>query len=400
MTTEQSEVGKASTEKRKPTSKLKVTRRYGAPGTVRVRRRHYLIAATFLASVALPTGLAGGYLWLRAADQYASYVGFLVRSEKASTSLESISGILNMGTSSSTDTDILYKFIQSRELVERVNKKLDLKSIWSKEPEDFFYSYRGDGNPEDLLRHWNRKVGIFYDQGMLDLRVKAFSPEDAKNIATAIFEESQRTINEINTVARQDTLLHAEDDLKRASARLKDARTSLSKFRSENQIVDAESYVSGQEGVVASLQQQLAEALIQLGMTRANAGPEDPRISQAQLRVEVIRKQISDERMKVGGDDTFTPGGGGTSDLVGSYEALQVDRQFAETAYTSALASYENARAEADRQALYLAPYMRPTEATISEYPEKLKILATLAGFLTLAWLIGVMTFYSLRDRR
>ena len=41
-----------------------------------------------------------------------------------------------------------------------------------------------------------------------------------------------------------------------------------------------------------------------------------------------------------------------------------------------------------------------PTIAVEAEYPQRLKILGLVGGFLMLTWLIGVMTYYSIRDRR
>ena len=47
---------------------------------------------------------------------------------------------------------------------------------------------------------------------------------------------------------------------------------------------------------MTSLNQQLAEELVSLGMLQANAQANDPRIEQTQLRINVIRDQIDAER--------------------------------------------------------------------------------------------------------
>ena len=57
--------------------------------------------------------------------------------------------------------------------------------------------------------------------------------------------------------------------------------------------------------------------------------------------------------------------------MVGDYEALQVDLEFASTAYTQALAGLAAARAEARRQSRYLAPHVAPTLAEESLYPRR-----------------------------
>ena len=362
-----------------------------------VKRRHHGMAVSFVLAVIVPILVSAFYLYGRAVDQYASYVGFSVRSESAPTPADVLGGLGSLvGASSTTDTDILYKFIQSRDLVERVNARLDLRAIWSKAPGDPIFGFRGNSSMESLVSEWERKVRIYYDSGMIDLRILAFDPHDAQNIANAILEESGIVINQLNDIAREDALRYSRNELERAQERLRAARQAVSEFRHRYQLVDPAADVQSQIGVVTSLQQQLAEQLVSLGLLQANAQPQDPRINQTELRIEIIRQQIEAERQKFGSNEDDVA----LSDVVGQYETLAVDRQFAETSYTAALASYETARAEAVRQSRYLAPYIRPTLAQEAEFPQRAKLLLIVAGFLTLLWIIGSLMFYSLRDRR
>lgn len=373
---------------------------YGQPGRARFRMRHILVAMSFVLWVLLPVVVTASYLWGVAADKYASYAGFLVRSEQSSIGTsEGLGGILSIVQGDGQETNILYKFIQSRSLVDRVNERVNLRQIWSKQPQDWVFSYNDGPTPEDLVRYWNRNVKIFYDQGMLDLRVTAFDPVDAQLIAQTIIDESQSVINQLNSVARRDTLRYAEEDLNGALQRLKAARAAVQTFRSQNNIVDPTAFVGGQEGVLTSLQQQLADAMVQLGMLKANAQSGDSRISQAELRIEIINQQIEEERAKIG-DESSSAESSSTANIVSHYEILEVDRQYAESAYAVAKSAYDLARAQSDRQTLYLAQYVTPTVAVEPEYPERLKLLGLVGGFLMLTWLIGVMTYYSVRDRR
>ena len=368
-------------------------------GPARLHRRHYGMAISFVLMVIIPVLLSAVYIYTRASDQYASYVGFSVRSESAPSPADVLGGLgslVGVTSSSTSDTDILYKFIQSRDLVERVNARIDLREVWSKAPGDPIFGFNGGPSLEDLVEEWERKVRIHYDSGMIDLRILAFDPVDAQTIANAILEEGGILINRLNDIAREDALRYARDELDRAQDRLREARQEVTEFRNRYQLVDPVADVQGQIGVVTSLQQQLAEQLVGLGLLQANAQPEDPRIGQAELRIQVIRDQIEAERQKFGS----TGGEEALSDVVGQFEILTVDRQFAEATYTAALAGFETARAEAVRQSRYLAPYIRPTLAQEAEFPERAKLLLMIAGFLTVLWVIGSLIFYSLRDRR
>ncbi len=367
----------------------------------RLQRRHIALALSFLLIVVAPLVVSGWYLYTRAAPQYASYLGFSVRSEAGSGGggdlLGGLSTLVGATSSSGTDTDILYKFIQSRDLVERVNARMDLQEIWSKASNDPVFRFRGDGSLENLLSEWERKVRVYYDNGMIDLRVLAFEPADAQVIAQAILDEGTVLINQLNDVAREDALRYSQRELDAAQERLREARQAMTEFRNRHQLVDPTADVQGQVGVLSTLQAQLAEQLVSLGMLQANAQPNDPRIEQTQLRIRVIRDQIAAERQKLGSE---TATGEALSEVVGQFEGLAVDREFAEQSYTAALATHDVARAEAARQSRYLAAYVKPTLAQAPEFPERGKLMLILGGFLMLIWILGVLVFYSLRDRR
>ena len=88
------------------------------------------------------------------------------------------------------------------------------------------------------------------------------------------------------------------------------------------------------------------------------------------------------------------------ADIVGEYERLAVDREFAERAYITALSSYDAAQAEARRKSRYLAAYMEPTLAETAEYPRRATLSMLITLFVFLAWAIGALVIYSVKDRR
>jgi capsular polysaccharide transport system permease protein len=154
-----------------------------------------------------------------------------------------------------------------------------------------------------------------------------------------------------------------------------------------------------------NLQQQLAEAFIEFDLIRETTNPNDPRVTQAARRIEVIRARIRDERQSFATDG---PQGSGSQDSVGGedyprliaeYEGLVVDREFAEETYRAALAAFDLARANAQRQSRYLATYVEPTRAERAEYPRRFVIAALAGGFLLLAWSVMALIYYSVRDR-
>jgi len=350
-----------------------------------------------------PIGLSAWYLYAKAGDQYASTLGFTVRSKDISSASDILGGLSNtLGGSGSRDTDILYEYIRSQEIVAMVDARLDLKALYSIHHDtDPLLGFDPEGTIEDLTDYWQRMVRISYDAGagLMDLRVLAFAPDDARRIAEAIFEESSRTINTLSATAREDATRYAREDLDHAVERLKITREAMTAFRIESQIVDVTADIQGQMGLLNTLQAQLAGALIEFDLLSTSAREGDPRLAQAQRRIDVIEKRITDERRKFGASGE-SPSGESYADTVANFERLTVDQEVAERTYIAALSASDAALAEANRQSLYLAAYIRPTLAEKSEFPRREVLVGLVALFTFLTWSILCLVYYSLRDRR
>lgn len=385
-------------------------------GKALVKPRHRIILVSFLAIVVTPLILAAAYLEVRAHDRYVSNVAFSIRSESTSSAMEMLGGLAAMSGSSSSDTDILYNFIKSAEMVRALDAKLNLREMWSKPGSDWWnmeddpwYAYDPPGTIEDLTNFWSRMVEVYSDSGtgLIDVRAQAFTRDEAYELTQAIFAESSEMINRLSQIAREDKIRYAREELETSVDRLKIARAALTKFRNDNQIVDPQSLIAGQVGLLSSMQEQLAQSLIDLDTLRQTTQPEDPRITQTERRVEVISNRIAEERNKLGLSGPVAPDSTSENavelnyaNIVGDYETLAVDLQFAEQSYTVALTAYDTARAEAGRQSRYLAAHIQPSHPERSLEPNRGRLLMLLALMLSMTWIFVVLVGYSLRDRR
>lgn len=390
------------------------------PGPVakaKARQRHYGFLASFILLVLAPVLTAGFYLYAIAKDQYISTVSFAVRTEELSSALSLLGGLTSLSGASSSDADILYQFIQSQELVQRVDEKLDLRAIYSKPTFDPYFAFSPEGSIEALVKYWHSVVKIAYDRstGLIELQVHAFNPQDAQRIAQEIYGQSSAMINQLSATGRSDATRYAKEDLDTAIERIKLARTALTEFRSRTQIIDPSADIQSQMGLLNSLQQQMTASIVELNLLQSTAQAKgDPRLEEAQRRIEVIQKLIDKEREKFGGGGiaasgpTAAPAAEGDaaddtsnySTLIGQFEKLNVDREFAEKAYLAALAGYDTALAKAQRQSRYLAAYVNPTLAQESIAPKRLQSLLVVLALTLSGWSILLLIYYSVRDRR
>jgi capsular polysaccharide transport system permease protein len=230
--------------------------------------------------------------------------------------------------------------------------------------------------------------------GIIQVRVNAFSPEDAHAIAEAILDESSKVVNELSEQAHQDAVRYSREELGQTEAHLRDVRQKLASFRRDHRIIDPSVDVRSQAGILSALQSELARAMVERDMILTYADAKDQRVIQADRRIDAVSRRIEEERdaMESGGVKDALP------EVVGEYEALRTDLQIASTAYTRTLGGYVAAEASARRQSRYLAPHIQPTMAQESLYPKRKTLAAMAALFLFLGWGILTLIYYNVRD--
>jgi capsular polysaccharide transport system permease protein len=365
----------------------------------KTRFRHFALLLSFVVMVVAPVAVAGWYLTQRAADQFASRVGFSVRTQEVEMPTDVLGGLGALSSGATRDSDILYEFIQSQEIVARVDDALDLRARFSVPANDPIFRFDPSAPIEDLVKFWRRMVGVYYDSGtgLIELRVRAFSSEDAVEIAQETLSQASLMINRLSAIARNDTTRYARIELDDAVARLKTARQGLTQFRVAQNIVDPKADVQVQMSLLGSLQQQLAGALIDLDLMLESTREADPRVANLRRRVAIIEQRIQEERGKFGAGQN---GAQAFSELIAVFETLSVDLEFAQTSYLAALAGYDKAVRQAQQQSRYLAAYLAPTRPESAEFPQRALLLGLTALFTFLGWAILTLIYYSVRDRR
>ncbi len=230
---------------------LSFDRPVARPAQIKPRHRGLILSLALV--IALPVLLTTIYLTVFAQPQYASQVGFTIRQEEtgnASDLMGGLSGLL--GSPVQGNADLLFEYVQSQEIVERIDAGFDLIAHYSETwPLDPVFSIWPSALIEDAHWFWNRMVRLTYDKatGMMLVQVRARDPASAQQLAQLIVSESELMINRLNEAARRDTTRNAEADLDAALERLRSARQALSEFRARTQILDPQGY-SGSYGRV------------------------------------------------------------------------------------------------------------------------------------------------------
>ena len=367
--------------------------------SARMHLRHWVMLASFLLSVVAPLAVVATYLWTRAADQYHSEVAFSIRSEEIASAAAGLIGALTqMSSGTASDADILYEYIRSQEIVARIDETLDLHAIYNHAEGDPYFTLGPAREIEALHSQWGRMVEVNFESGtgIIHVQARAFTPEDATAVAGQILAQSNALVNALSEQAREDAIRFARDELAEATENLRTVRGELSEFRRRYNVIDPGADVAGQMSLLNALSAELAQALVDRDVLTSYSGEGDQRVAQADRRIAAITARLNEERNSLGinGVSATLP------ELVGRYEELLVDLEFASTAYTQALAGLAAARAEARRQSRYLAPHIQPTSAESALYPRRSLIAGLTGMFLLLGWGILMLAYYNVRDNR
>ena len=345
----------------------------------------------FWAIVGLPSLIAGVYYFAIASDLYLSEVKFVVRSPKHAPSA-GIGAILESTgfTAGNEDTAAVENFIMSRDAVKKLEHANDLRTVFNRPEGDFLTRFPGimmRADFEALFQRYDHFVSVETDHssGVTTLMVKAYRPEDAQMLATALMSYSEQLVNDLNERARRDALDMARREVDLASERIAQIQGELTAYRVKQKMLDPKSASAGTLELIAQMNAAQTNAKGQLAELLKNS-PNSPQVPLVKTRIASLDKLIEEERAKISGE---------TNSVVAAlteYERLTTQRELAEKALASAFASLEAARLQVQRQQLYLETIAQPNLADYPLYPKRMisfgMVFITCFLVYGLAWLL------------
>lgn len=355
------------------------------------------VPLSFLLVVMLPTVVVAIYYLLIASPQYVSEARFLVRSK--SQEQPSSLGIALQGvglSSNQTDSFTVHEYVRSRDAVADLESRADLKAMLTRPGVDMLSRFPRPGERDtldSLHKALDRFVMVGYDSttGLSTLRVKAFRPEDAQEMAQILLDGGERLVNELNERSDRGAVADAQRNVAEAEARMTAAQVRLTSFRNRERLIDpaltAETnskLIGGLLGEVASMRAERQQI--------ASQTPQSPQLPVLDSRIAAFERQIEAERSKVAGNaDSLAP-------KLETYQSLQLDQEYADKALVSARAALDNAQVDARSQRLYLDRVVAPNLPTDSSQPRRWLAIFTVFVTLLIAYGTGWLVVAGVRE--
>ena len=356
------------------------------------------ILISFLVLFVAPLAVESLYWGAIASKQYSTEIKFAIRAGQASP-LDALGGLFGLGASQQAqDTQIVADYIKGRAMVEALDKSLDLRRIFARSDVDYFSRFDASKPVEDLEKYWRKRIDVKIESlsGIVDVDVRAFTPQDSLDLSEKILGLSETLVNDLSMRSRQDALADSRAELDRAEARLQQATLSMRDARNAEGVLDAKSAGEALDKVVAALQLEKAKLEQDLA-SQMGGGAESPMARVLNARISAVGKQIDSYSRQIASVQS-TAGGGSMADRMGLLSRWQTELDLARQQYAQAAAVFQNARINLETQQAYLVTSLRPTLAQESTYPRRWWEWSIVVFPSLLVWAISAAIALLVRD--
>lgn len=330
----------------------------------------------------LPTIGGAIYYGLLASDQYLVEAQFAVRARQpeATDMLGKVSGLPSL--QQAQDSLVVVDYIHSRALVEKLDRQLDLRAMYARQEVGFLDRFDPADPIEKLTRYWKKMTVVRVDtSGIVNLRLRAYRPEDAVQIGEAVLRQSEALINDMSMRLRQDAVMKAQSEVDRAEKRLVALRDQVRQVRDREGVIDPKKTAESLLLVLGQARVTKIKLEDEIRVQLRTLSPSAPQLQVVKARLDALNAQIA----KLEGEMTASPGSAGNalSSSFSSIDRALLDQQAAEKVYTLIAASLEKARMEASRQQVFLEAFVEPVLPQEAEFPRRLwsTFLVGLASF-------------------
>jgi capsular polysaccharide transport system permease protein len=356
-------------------------------------------ARSFVALVIAPAVISSLYLFLLASNQYVSEVQFAVRG-----SIEKLPGTDSLGTTaalaymnSNQEVYAIADYIRSPSGVGDVDRAVNLRRVFRAGGADWIARLRNQASAENLLSYWNSMVTVTTEpaSGLVSVAVRAFTPQDAVDVATAIRRNSEALVNRMQERPRTDLVDKSRAEVRAARERAAEAREAVTRYRNAKASVDPLDTARSVAGNVVELGRELVTLDVELTTAKASMGPTAPNIANLQARRDSVKEQIRGLERRIASVDASDHS---AAAVLVDYDRLEIERTLAEKQVSVAERILDQVRAESNRHQVYIDLVEGPTLPQGALFPERGTIVAQIMTILIAFWGLVVCAAASVGD--
>lgn len=329
-----------------------------------------------------------------ATNRYVSEAVIVMESPDISPVSLNFSSLLS-GTSGSGDLLLLREHLISVDMLNKIEAQLQLRNHFSDPKIDVLSRLNANASIEEFHKYFLTRLEVKFDDyaAVLRIRVQAFSPTMAQQIAQQLIAQGESHMNEMGRRLAEEQLLFIEQQAEVLNQRLTDIRSELLAFQNEYGLVSPTGTVESIFTVVAQLQGQLATLEAQRKALASFQSASAPQLQQLERQIKALKQQIELEKNKMTASN-----GDALNRVSADYETLNLKATFALELYSNTLLALENTRVEAARKLKQVSVLQYPTLAEYALEPKRFRQSLLFIIFAIFAAAIMHLTRTVIRD--
>lgn len=341
--------------------------------------------------------IAALYFCVIVSDRYVSRAQLVVKQADQIKMLPDALSMLGIGGSNHEDILIIQDYLESPDLLDKLDKELGLKAHYQSHSVDYFSRLPDNVSREEFIKYYRQHLSLHLDElsGVLTIELQAFDPAYGKRVVALMLQESDRFINKLGHQVALEQLAFVEKEVDRAYQRVQTEKAKVLDFQNNHHLISPESTSSARLGVVSQIEAQLAQQQAQLKQLQSYMKETAPAVVSVQARVDALTQQLAQEQSRLTGADKDA-----MNEVTARYMDVQTQATLAADLYKTGLISLEQARVEAYRKLKHLLVISQPTLAEDAEYPRRLYNLLTTGVLLCLLYGLIVMGIATLREHQ
>ncbi len=306
------------------------------------------------------------------------------------------STVLSM-SAAGQDAYVVTSFIQSSELLRRIEQTLDVRGMFARDDADWLSRSDKSEPTEEFLKYWKDQVTAYIDgpSGIVTLKVRTFRPDDSQKLASAIVTQSEELINELNQRSQRDMVASIKGEVERTGKAYADSLTALNRFQLDSGLLSPEVQAQETGKLLTGLLGQKLELETRMFVMKQSAAENSPAYEQLSRADSSLDAQVEKLRAQLTGPENAS-----IARAILGYSKLETDRLVAEKLYEAARSNYDSALAASMRKALYLTVFVHPTMPEESLYPKRISTPLIIGLGLLVFWMTLMLLKASVDDHR
>lgn len=334
-------------------------------------------------SLAIISIVVAAFYWgMLATGRYVSESHIVLQSPEVNPSGFNMSQLLS-GTSGAGELLLLKDHLQSVDMLQKLQKKLDLRAHFSDSEIDWLSRLSDkEVEIEKFDKYMRQHINIEFDDysAVLRIRVQGYSPEMAQKINQTLLSEGERHMNLMGQRLAQEQVDFIETQVVKLEERLLADRQALLDYQNKHGLVSPTGAVTSIASIVGQLQTQLALAearRISLSSFQSKNAADMLRLDG---EIQALKQQIDIEQSKMA-----TQSGDALNRISAEYQTLELRASFALNLYSNSLLALETTRVEASRKLKQVSVLQTPTLPEYSVQPRRMYNLVVFSLFVLFA---------------